>query len=54
MYDQLARSAPWVTIECFDAASGSMRPVKEIAREVLSRVEPLLKTAVIRQSERGG
>src|SRR5258705_12828603 len=53
MYDQLARSAPWLTIECFDAASGTMRPVKEIAREVLATVEPLLKTAVVPQSEKG-
>jgi dTMP kinase len=54
MYDQLASSAPWVTIECFDAASGSMRPVKEIAREVLATVGPLLRTAVVPQSEKDG
>jgi hypothetical protein len=30
-----------------------MRPVKEIAREVLASVEPLLKTAVVPQSEKG-
>jgi dTMP kinase len=53
MYDELARGEPWVTIECFDAASGTMRPVKEIAREVLASVEPLLKTAVAPQSEKG-
>jgi dTMP kinase len=54
MYDELARGEPWVTIECFDAVSETMRPVKQIAREVLASVEPLLKTAVIPQSEKGG
>lgn len=54
MYDELARSEPWVTIECFDAVGETMRPVKEISREVLASVEPLLKTAVIPQSEKGG
>ena len=53
MYDQLARGAPWVTIECFDAASGHMRSVKEIAHEVLATVEPLLRPAVAPQSEKG-
>ena len=54
MYDQLARNAPWVTIECFDATSGSMRSVKEIAREVLTAVEHLLRTPVARDSAQGG
>jgi len=54
MYDQLARSAPWVTIECFDAAGGSLRSVKEIAREVLAAVELLLATPVARDSRQGG
>jgi hypothetical protein len=54
MYDQLARSAPWVTIECFDAAAGSLRSVKEIAREVLAAVELLLATPVARDSRQGG
>jgi dTMP kinase len=54
MYDQLANGAPWVTIECFDASKATMRPVNEIAREVLASVEPLLKTAVAPQSEKGG
>ncbi len=54
MYDQLARSAPWVTIECFDSASGAMRSVKEIAREVLAAVELLLRTPVARDSGQGG
>jgi len=54
MYDQLARNAPWVTIECFDATSASMRSVKEIAREVLTAVEHLLRTPVARDSAQGG
>jgi dTMP kinase len=54
MYDELARGAQWVTIECFDSARGTMRPVKEIARDVLASVEPLLKTVVASQSEKGG
>ncbi len=54
MYDQLARSAPWVTIECFDAQAGAMRSVKEIARDVLTAVAPVLSTAVASKSEKGG
>jgi dTMP kinase len=54
MYDQLARSAPWVTIESFDSARGTMRSVKEIAREVLAAVEQLLRTPVARDSGQGG
>lgn len=54
MYDQLARGTPWVTIECFDSASGAIRPVKEIAREVLTTVERVLSTPVARDSTPGG
>jgi dTMP kinase len=54
IYDQLARCAPWITIECFDAAKGTMRPVKEIAREVLAAVEPLLRATMASQAEKGG
>jgi dTMP kinase len=54
IYDELARSVPWVTIECFDAATGAMRPVKEIAQAVLAAVEPVLRTAVAPQSEKAG
>src|SRR6266403_2727533 len=53
MYDQLARSALWATIECFDAKAGTMRPVKEIASEVLTVVSPVLGTTVASQSEKG-
>jgi dTMP kinase len=54
MYDLLARNEPWATIECFDSKRAAVRPVAEIARDVLAAVEPLLKTAVVRHSERGG
>jgi dTMP kinase len=54
MYDQLARSAPWVTVECFDAKAGSMRSVKEIAHEVLAAVAPVIGTTVTSQSGKGG
>jgi dTMP kinase len=54
MYDQLARNAPWLTIECFDATSASMRSVKDIAREMLSAVEHLLRTPVAHDSAQGG
>jgi dTMP kinase len=54
MYDQLAQTAPWVTIECFDSANATMRPVNQIAQDVLAAVEPLLRTPVAPQSERAG
>jgi len=54
MYDQLAHSAPWITIKCFNATSGTMRSVQEIAREVLAAVEPLLRATMAADSERSG
>jgi len=54
MYDLLARNAPWVTIECFDAKRGAMRDVREIARDALAAVEPLLRMPVARDSGQGG
>ena len=53
VYDQLARNAPWVTIECFDPKTSSMRGVDSIAREVLAAVEPLLRTTVAHNSGKG-
>src|SRR6202022_5005824 len=38
MYDLLSRSAPWVTIECFDTASGTMRSGEGVAGDVLRAV----------------
>jgi dTMP kinase len=54
MYDVLARTGPWVTIECFDAKRGKVREVPEIAQEVLAAVAPVLRTAVTRDSRQGG
>ncbi len=54
MYDLLSRDAPWVTIQCFDAARGQMRPPQDIAREVLAAVEPVILTQVVRESGEGG
>ena len=54
MYDLLAREAPWVTIECFNAACGAMRSPKEIAQEVLAAVNKVTTTQVVRDSGAGG
>ncbi len=54
MYDLLAREAPWVTIECFDAARGAMRLPKEIAQDVLAAVNKVTATQVVRNSGAGG
>jgi len=53
MYDLLAREAPWVTIECFDAAHGRMRPAEDIAREVLTAVRRVTSTQAVRDSGEG-
>ena len=39
VYDALAAEPNWVTIECLDAASGTMKPPEEIHRAVLAAVE---------------
>lgn len=44
MYESLSRSAPWVTIQCFDAALSAMREPEEIAVEVLAAVEGALSS----------
>ena len=54
MYDLLARKAPWVTIECFDAARDAMRLPKEIAQDVLAAVNKVTATPVVRNSGAGG
>ena len=54
MYDLLAREAPWVTIECFDAARGAMRSPREIAQDVLAAVNKVTSTQVVRDSGAGG
>jgi len=54
MYDLLARKAPWVTIECFDTASGALRSPKEIAQDVQAAVNKVTTTQVVRNSGAGG
>jgi dTMP kinase len=54
IYDLLAREAPWVTIECFDAARAAMRPPKEIAQDILAAVNKVTSTQVVRDSTAGG
>lgn len=54
MYDQLAKSEPWVTIECFDTARGTMRSPKEIAQDVLAAVSKVTSTQVAADSGAGG
>jgi dTMP kinase len=53
MYDLLSRQAPWVTIECYDAARSAMRPPKDIAQEVLAAVNKVTTTQVARDSGAG-
>jgi dTMP kinase len=45
MYDSLSRSAPWATIQCFDATLGAMREPEHIAVDVLAAVEEVLSSA---------
>jgi dTMP kinase len=42
MYDLLSRRSPWATIQCYDAARGSMRLPEEISSEIFAAVKPLL------------
>jgi dTMP kinase len=39
VYDELARQANWVKVECFDAAAGALRAPAAIHEEVLAAVE---------------
>lgn len=43
MYDELARSEAWATIQCFEVSNGSMRLPEEISVEILSTVERILR-----------
>jgi dTMP kinase len=45
MYDSLSRSAPWATIQCFDAALNAVREPEKIAKDVLAAVEGVLSSA---------
>jgi dTMP kinase len=42
MYDLLSHRPAWATIQCFDDTRNEMRPLEEIAADVLAAVEPVL------------
>ncbi len=46
VYDRLATEPNWVTVECFDAAAGELRPPEAIHRAVLAAVEARLADLV--------
>lgn len=46
VYDRLATEPSWVTVECFDAAAGELRPPEAIHRTVLAAVEARLTDLV--------
>jgi dTMP kinase len=46
VYGELARQPNWVTIECFDAASGALRPPATIHVEILAAVEARIHSAM--------
>ncbi|HEX2715312.1 MAG TPA: hypothetical protein VHM88_24290 [Candidatus Acidoferrales bacterium] len=39
VYDRLATEPNWVTVECFDAAAGALRPPEEIHQSMMAAVE---------------
>jgi hypothetical protein len=49
----LARRANWQAIECFDTARKVMRSPNEIAKDVLSAVEPVLGARTARSGKDG-
>jgi dTMP kinase len=42
MYDELAKRANWIRVECFDSRAQAMRAPKAIAAEILAAVEAVL------------
>ena len=46
MYDRLAERSNWATIQCFDAAREAMRSQKNIAREIIAAITPLLTGSI--------
>jgi len=46
VYDELARQPNWITIECFDAASGSLRRPAAIHEEIFAEVEARIHSAL--------
>ncbi len=54
MYDRLACESPWVTVECFDEAQGTMRSPAAIAQDVWAAVQSVITTQVVSQHNTGG
>lgn len=46
VYDELARQPNWVTIECYDAAAGTLRPPGQIHAEILAAVDARIRSAL--------
>lgn len=46
VYDELSRQPNWLKIECFDAASGSLREPAEIHEEILAAVDARMSSAL--------
>ena len=46
VYDELARQPNWITIECFNAASGALREPAEIHAEITAAVDARTHSAV--------
>jgi hypothetical protein len=42
MYDELAKRANWIRVECFDSRAQAMRAPDVIAAEILAAVEAVL------------
>jgi len=42
MYDELAKRANWIRVECFDTKARAMRPPETIAAEILAAVEAVI------------
>ncbi|HKV04764.1 MAG TPA: hypothetical protein VJO53_06615 [Candidatus Acidoferrales bacterium] len=46
VYDELARQSNWLTVECFDAASRTLRAPSAIHAEILAAIEKRMRSAL--------
>lgn len=46
VYDDLAAQPNWLTVECLDGSSGTLRAPKNIHREILAAIEARIPTAL--------
>lgn len=53
VYDRLAQESHWLTIECFDAAAGKLRPPLEIHEELAAKIEARAGYLVRPERKRG-